>query len=201
MQGFDLLSAVLYLLPGFLFVEIFRKHYPAKKDKDFARILHSILWSLLFIGAAFFLDSITDTRIIGGNWAKEIQFGDKSIDTGLAVFLYSLSISLAYARVGIRRLRFLALKHPKASFLAPSPPALWPRLHYKNQWALVITKDENRYLGYISAYTYDPNAPDEIDMLLSDADCVNEDLTKRHSVSGQGVYLKLSEISRIEFYK
>ena len=195
MQAIDLFSAILYLLPGFLFIEIFRKYFPTKRDTDFARILHSVLWSLPLFTLSYFVNKHFPLKV------SDVEISGKSINTSLVIYLWSISIILAYSRVLARNLRFSASKYSKLKFVTPKPQSLWLKLHLEQEWAVIITKDGQRYLGYISDYTYDIDSPGDIDLLLSDAACVNENLEPQYEISGKGIYLKLSEINRIEFYK
>jgi len=195
MEAIDLFSAILYLLPGFLFIEIFRKYYPTKKDSDFARILHSVLWSLPLFSISYFVDKHFPIPI------EDITLSGKSLDTSLIIFLYSISIFLAYSRVLIRNFRFMARKSGILKLIIPKAQSLWLQLNREQDWAVIITKDGCRYLGYISEYTYDIDSPNEIDLLLAEAACVDEHLNEKYKINGKGIYLKLSEISRIEFYR
>jgi hypothetical protein len=202
MKELDILSAILYLLPGFIYTEIWRNFVPSKYDRDFARILYSMLWSIFFLFLAYLFDNIFDLlNIFSCKESDKVSIGSNFINIKLFAFLYLTSLLTVFTRIGFRKLRYLALKIDKFKFLAPKPYVLWYKIQRDKNWALVITKDAQRYLGYISDYTFDPNCPDETDLLLSDADCVNEDMTSKYKITGQGLYIKLSEISRIEFYK
>ena len=49
-------------------------------------------------------------------------------------------------------------------------------------------------------WTYDPNEIDH-DFLLKDARRVDNNMNTIYEIQGKGVYLRLSSVSRIEFYR
>jgi hypothetical protein len=55
-------------------------------------------------------------------------------------------------------------------------------------------------MGWIKEFTYDPDSPDN-DFLLSMTKRVNDDLTVRYKVDGQGVYINTRNLRRIEFVR
>jgi len=195
MEAIDFFNTILYLLPGFLFIEIFRKYFPTKRDSDFARILLSVLWSLPLFTLSYLINKHYPFKV------PDIILSGKSIKTSLVIYLYSISIILAYSRVLIRNMRFDARKYSSLKLITPKHQSLWHKINWDREWAVIITKDGQRYLGYISDYTYDIESPDDVDLLLSKADCVDERLNIKYKIKGKGIYIKLSEISRIEFYK
>lgn len=115
MQAIDFFSAILYLLPGFLFIEIFRKYFPTKRDTDFARVLHAVLWSLPLFTFSYFVNKYFPLKV------SDIQLSGKSINTSLVIYLYSIAIILAYSRVWTRNLRFNASKYSALKFVTPKP--------------------------------------------------------------------------------
>lgn len=207
MDKVNIFQAILYLLPGFLHIEIYRKFYPTKKDTDFARTLHSVFWSLLLFAIASIIDYSFSTKIITcsevGLYAGKVKniFNNSAVDISKVFWLYFLAFLSAYIRVFSRNLRFRA-KNTKFNYFAPKEQNLWHEINrQKNQWAVIITKDGSRYLGYLSDYTYDIESPNDIDLLLAEASCVDEFLNEKYKINGRGLYMKINEISKIEFYK
>lgn len=197
----DLIVTFFYLLPGFLFLEIFRKFFPARKDRDFVRILNSFVASLFIILIGYLLNFYFNLNIIDNPEYEIKLFASNSINYYFSLYLYGFAISFGYIRVAIRKLRTYIAKKKGWDFLATKPDVLWVKLQRDNQWAVFILKDKTRYLGYIKDYTYNPNFPEEIDILISDAECVDEELKTKYRIPGQGVYIKLDNVDRIEFIR
>ena len=65
-------------------------------------------------------------------------------------------------------------------------------------WATVFLSDGAIYLGWISKYTFNPDAVDQ-DFLLSNARRVDEQLSELYRVTGIGVYINTRDVKRIEF--
>ncbi|MES0490322.1 MAG: DUF6338 family protein [Leptospirales bacterium] len=195
----DIIVAFFYLLPGFLFLEIYRRFFPARKDRDFARILYSFVASLFIVSTAYVLNHYFKLNIIGNSDYSIDFFGSNSINYILSFYLYGSAILFGYVRVGFLKLRLYIAKKYDLDFLGTKPDVLWVKLQKDNQWGIFILSDETRYLGYIKDYTYNPNFPDEVDLLIAEAECVDEKLKTKYRIPGKGVYIKLSNINRIEF--
>ncbi|MEZ4271720.1 MAG: hypothetical protein R3C68_09905 [Myxococcota bacterium] len=52
----SLAAGLLFVLPGFVANELYRAAFPAKKDSDFARVVWSVVYSLIILAVAQLID-------------------------------------------------------------------------------------------------------------------------------------------------
>jgi hypothetical protein len=184
------------VLPGFISIEIYKSIYPAKKTSDFI----SITWSLIY--------GVTITSVVLLFYTPpNLSIEDTSADPWplliLLLLLIGSGIVVGLLRAGFRTFLFwLSNKIPILQKFEPDTQSIWAKVNRpgNEDWAIVFMSDGAIYRGYIKSYTFDPDATDQ-DFLLSDASRVNEDLSTVYQVTGQGVYLRLKDVNRIEFVK
>ncbi|MEZ4271721.1 MAG: DUF6338 family protein [Myxococcota bacterium] len=83
----------------------------------------------------------------------------------------------------------------------PDPISTWVVINAERptEWALVVLDDGTRYLGWISNWTFDPDAPN-FDFLLKSAKRVDEHLNIQRVIDGRGVYVRSEKLHHIEFF-
>lgn len=185
---------ILYVLPGFLAIEIYRSAYPAKSKNNFSLVTWSVIFGVLIVTLINLLDSSCLNYYLESN--KEGFPGYKYI---LALLIGGLL--LGYLRILIHYLRFkISTKYEVFEKIAPNPLSIWAKINQKsnNDWAIVYLDDQTKYLGYISDYKFDPDSENQ-DFLLKEARCVDDDLNVKYIVTGIGVYLNTKNVKRIEF--
>jgi hypothetical protein len=186
----NILNFFLYVIPGFLSTEIYKRMYPAKKDSDFSRLTWSVTLSIIIFVCAKCLDQWLKLKL----FAKTNDFPKTS---AIAVFLI-LAIILAYLRIAKHK---LSERFEFFAFLRTKPLSIWADVNNQEpaEWAYVTLTNGDKYLGWISKWSYDPNER-EYDFLLTDAKKVNVDLEVYYEIPGQGVYLKTNNVVSIEFF-
>jgi hypothetical protein len=187
---------VLYVIPGFIALEVYRAAYPVKTRSDFV----SLTWSAIFgIMISYFLIWINGTLL--SNVLHYTAGSLPSFEFLLGLICFGLAIGLI--RILLHFLRFkVAASYKAFRGLNPDPQSVWVQVNRTNnrQWATVFLDDASIYLGFIETYKYDPDAIDQ-DFLLGQARRVDENLNVLYSVDGLGVYLNTKNVKRIEFYK
>lgn len=192
----DLLEFILYVVPGFVALELYRASYPAKERNQFAQIA----WSII-LGVFIF----TFTKWVDENFLENVLQSRKEGFPSNR-FIFSLLLVAFVTGGGMILLHFLRFQlstlHNKLSFIAPDPQSIWAKINLRTNedWAVVLLNDGSIYIGWISLYTYDPNTENQ-DFLLSKAKRVNEKLNTKYIIDGQGVYLNTRDVKRIEFVK
>jgi len=192
----NLAEFILYITPGFIAVEIYRHHFPAKERSLFTQIAQSVIWALLIVSAIRFADS---------TWLDNELHSNKS---GIPDLRFSISLLLAgvlLGYVGVCQLTVRSFLSKKVSFLpwlVSQPDSIWLQVNaaQNEDWALVSLNDGSSYLGWISKFQADPNSVDQ-DFLLTYAKRVDENLKELYSIDGLGVYLNTRNVARIEFVK
>ena len=196
----DFLSLIA---PGFIAIEVFRSEYPVRTRNDNSNLYLYVVYSLIagvLLGLAYRLPS-------------NLFFGHGIPSKG-SIFspfvLLAVGLLVGQACILYYRLRFwLSSRAAVFKRLRPDPQTTWNRINsdLKNRWAFVFLKDGSVYLGLIKYWNFDPDARSQ-DFFLESASRVDEDLNlrgkpkawkDRYSVSC-GVYIDLSEVSRIELH-
>lgn len=189
----DILQFIYFVLPGFLSIEVYRAIYPARRRSDFVWIAWSLIYGVALTAFVF-------------HWAGD-QFhsqstGDSGVPpVGLLLVLIGAGVGIGLFRAGLRKARFWLSQRIKwLERIEPDSQSIWAAVNrtQNEDWAVVFLKDGSIYRGYIRRFTFDPDTADQ-DFLLSDASRVEEDLTERYPITGQGVYIRLRDVSRIEF--
>ena len=190
----NLIEFIVYVVPGFLSIEIYRSAYPAKQKSEFAHIGWSILFGILIV----VLIKWTDRSILN-NQLFSNQPGIPGIRYTFALLIGGILIGLG--RVGLHNFRYyVSRRFKKLKNIAPDPQSIWAIVNNKTNrnWAVVYLDDGSIYLGYISKYTFDPDL-DNQDFLLSSAKRIDEQLNEIYIVTGIGVYLNTRDVKKIEF--
>jgi len=190
-----LIEFIVYVIPGFLSIEIFRAAHPAKQKSEFAQIGWSILFGIFIV----IIIKWSDRNILNNQ-----LFSDQS---GIPGIRYSFALLfggffLGLVRICFHNLRYyLSRRFKYLEKIAPDPQSIWAKINYKTNknWAVVYLNDGSIYLGYISKYTFDPDK-DNQDFLLSRAKRFDEHLQEKYIITGIGVYLNTRDVKRIEFF-
>jgi hypothetical protein len=191
----DLAQFVLYVIPGFVALEIYRHVYPVKTRSDFIVVTWSIVFGLMI---SFSLIWINENLF--GSFFRFVPNELPSI--GFLLALLSCGIVLGLIRVLLRKLRTLiADTTPFFQKLNPDPQNVWYQVNQAKEeyWAVVFLDDESIYLGYIKTFRSDPDKSEQ-DFLLSHASRVDDHLRVMYEVDGLGVYLNTKNVKRIEYY-
>lgn len=192
----DIISLVIYLLPGFLAREIYNYYYPVKKKSDFTQTA----WSLIYGIGIFYFVLFVDTKILCG-YLEIDKTGFPSFKHIIALII----ISIIFSHFLVLWDKFRARIDWKFIFKAPVLPSVWAETIKKaasnEEWAFVFLKDGWIYRGWISQYTYDPDAAFQ-DFILSNAALFDSEFNHIYDISNAGcVYIDTRNVSRIEFEK
>lgn len=192
----NIVEFVLYVIPGFLVVEIYRAAYPAKEKSEFQQIGWSILYGLLIVAIVKWLDKnvLANSLFSQTNGIPGLRF---TIALLIAGVIFGLLLILFY-----KSRFYLSNKTKYLKRIAPDPQSIWAKVNQtiNKDWCIIYLDDGAIYLGYISQFTFDPDKESQ-DFLLSDAKRVDEDLKEKYLVTGIGVYLNTKDVKRIEFLK
>jgi len=188
----DVFVLLLYLLPGFLAIQIYRKKHPAKQASQFEVVVWSVLHSfivLLLLAGASYTFGLSSLNLLEQSGSSKIGA------TSIMVLLAGGSL-WGFVLIGSHWCR------TKLPFLrSPDPLAIWPvaaaRVARNQLWALVRTKEGRLYLGWIEKYSFDPSMEDH-DFLLRPAYLVNEDLEVERDLERGGVYLNTRDMESLE---
>lgn len=191
-----LFEFVLYVIPGFLSVEIYRSIYPAKQKSEFAQIGWSILFGVLIVVSVKWIDK----KFFSNQLYSNIQ---EFPGMRFTAALFVGGVIVGIGRVLLHFIRFqLSQRFKLCRNISPDPQSIWAQINQPNNkcWAVVFLEDNSIYMGYISKYTFDPDNTDQ-DFLLGEAKRVDENLVEKYTIDGIGVYLNTRDIKRIEFMK
>lgn len=188
-----LVDFLVYVMPGFIALQLFRAKYPAKKLSEFLQVA----WSLIYGVILATLVRGVDGRCLHG-WLQSNSPGFPASRFVIALVLAGLFGGILL--IGLYRARFFVAAHwPRWEGIAPDPQSIWAKVNRpSNDYAVVYVDDGSIYFGWIKDYTFDPDAEDN-DFLLADAKRVDEQLTEKYSITGRGVYLNTRNVKRIEF--
>jgi Family of unknown function (DUF6338) len=188
-----LIDFLIYVMPGFLALQLFRSKYPARQLSDFLQVA----WSLIYGVILATLVRAADVRFLHG-WLQSGAAGFPNPHFVMALVLAGfvggiILIALSFARLEV------AAQWSWLAWMAPDPQSIWAEVNRpSNDYAVVYVEDGSIYLGWIKDYTFDPDAENN-DFLLADAKRVDEELTEKYPITGQGVYLNTRNVKRIEF--
>lgn len=192
----NLIEFVLYVIPGFLAVEIYRATYPAKERSEFNQIGWSILVGLFIVSFVKWIDNKFCSNVLNSNspGLPGLRFTCALILCGVLVGLFWIYIH--YGRF------VLSQKFKLLNKIAPDPQTIWAKINQSTNenWCVVFLDNGSIYMGYISQFTYDPER-ESYDFLLGKAKRVNEELEEKYIIDGIGVYLNTKDVKRIEFLK
>jgi hypothetical protein len=189
-----LVDFLVYVMPGFIAQQLFRAKYPAKKLSEFVQVA----WSLIYGVILATLVRSVDGRFLHGWLQSNNSTGFPGSRFVVALVLTGLLGGVVL--IGLNYARFFVAAHwPRWEGFAPDPQSIWAKVNRpSNDYAVVYVDDGSIYFGWIKDFTFDPDAQDN-DFLLADAKRVDEQLTEKYSVTGQGVYINTRNVKRIEF--
>lgn len=187
---------IVYAMPGFLALHIYRSAYPVKGLSEFLQTA----WSLIY--------GVVLASFVRGMDARYLGQLLHSADDGFPRLPFVLGLVTAGVIWGCLLSGFtwmrltLSDKVEFLQFIAPDVQSIWAKVNQSQatDWAVIFTDDGAIYMGWIKELTYDPDAADN-DFLLSQAKRMNEDMTLRYEIDGQGVYLNTKNVKRIEFVR
>ncbi|MGH9642819.1 MAG: hypothetical protein ACRD3Q_10355, partial [Terriglobales bacterium] len=128
---------IVYAMPGFLALHIYRSTYPVKGLSEFLQVA----WSLIYGVALAGLVRGVDEAYLGN--------GLHSADDGFPKLIFILALvgagvvwGLVLAGVNWSRLS-LSAKFPSLHFVAPDVQSIWPKVNRTDStdWAVVFTDD------------------------------------------------------------
>lgn len=189
----DILQFVYFVLPGFLSIEVYRAIYPARRHSDFVSIAWSLIYGVAITAFVF--------HWAGERFSTQLTGESDILPIRILLILIGVGIAVGLLRAGLRKTRFwLSQKTDWLNRIEPDSQSIWAAINgsQNEDWAIVFLTDGSIYRGYRRRFTFDPDAVDQ-DFLLSDASRVDEQLAERYPITGQGVYLRLRDVSRIEF--
>jgi len=184
---------ILYVMPGFVALQVYRAKYPVKGLSEFLQVSWSLIYGLILAGFV--------------RWFDHEVLGDllHSHESGLPWMRFVLALAIAGVLLGavlisVRWARFaLAKRYKLLNWLEPDPQSIWRKVNQESvEYAVVYLDDGAIYLGWIKEYTFVPDSENN-DFLLADAKRVDDRLNTIYVVNGQGVYLNTRNVRRIEF--
>jgi hypothetical protein len=187
---------IVYAMPGFLALHIYRSVYPVKGLSEFLQVAWSIIYGVVLAGLVRGLDG------------SYLNHKLHSADEGFPRLAFILALVIAgvfwgYLLAGVNRARiFLSDKFLFLQPIAPDVQSIWAKVNRakSTDWAVVFADDGAIYIGWIKEFTYVPDADDN-DFLLSRAKRLNADGSVQYEVDGQGLYMNTRNVRRIEFVK
>ena len=192
----SLTEFIIYIAPGFIALQLFRAIYPYKGQTQLSEVGWVVIYGVGLSAIVKWLD---------GHYLSYSLHTNKTGFPGLRfiVTLVVVGFIAGGIRVFIESMRFtVANKYPRFSKIAPDPQSIWGKINYptNKDWAVIFLDDGSIYMGYISAYKFDPDTENQ-DFLLSEAKRIDENLREIYLIDGRGVYLNTKNVKRIEFLK
>lgn len=192
----SLAEFILYIIPGFIALQIYHQKYPAKERESLIVFAYSLVYGVLIISILKTIDKFCLNFILHSN-SSGIP------GTRFIIVIFFSAIFLGYLSILLRELRsYFSKKVGFLRWLSPGVDSIWQKINdpSNEDWAVIFLNDGSIYLGWISKYAFDPNNVDQ-DFLITQAKRVKEDLSTVYSVNGIGVYLNTREVKRIEFVR
>lgn len=187
----DVFVLLLYLLPGFLSLQLKRAKYPAKKLSD----IEIIIWSVVH---TFFVHLILASLsiLLSKPWLNFLAKGSTAI--GPAEVFTLMAAGLLWGSLLI----FWHWSRRKLPIFGELDPLnIWFKIAdlaaREEKWALVRVKEGPIYLGWIKEFSYDP-AQENQDFYLSPVHLVDNNLTSLRNLEEGGVYLNTRDVISIE---
>lgn len=190
----DIIEFILYVVPGFIVIELYRLYYPVKEKDIFNKIAWSIIIGILINSFANWLDKTFFFLTLSKN------NGDLP-NLAFIILLCILGMLVGIVWVIFRTIRFrLANESKTFNFFVPAPQSIWAYINesHNEDWSVVHLNDGTIYLGWITLFSFNPEYENQ-DFLLSHAKLVDKDLNEIYSVDGLGVYLNTRDVVKIEF--
>lgn len=189
----NLITTILYVLPGFLILEIHRAAYPVKRRSVFALTAWSLIYGLINYAIVRIIDE------------KLLNFFLESNITDFPSYRFIFALLGFAGFLGLTRILIDKLRARIPFIKSPDVQSSWVEcmrhLEKKNEgWLYVFLNDGSIYLGWIAGYTYDPDSENQ-DFILKGAIRFNNEFNKMYSIDGFGVYINTRDINRLEIVK
>lgn len=187
----DVFVLLLYLLPGFLSLQLYRAKYPAKKLSD----IEIIIWSIVH---TFFIHVVLAglSIVLSTPWLNFLGKASKEVGPGEVFALLAAGLLWGFLLI------FWHWSRRKLPILGePDPLNIWFKIVVlaarEEKWALVRVKQGPIYLGWIKDFSFDP-AQENQDFYLSPAHLVDDSLRSLRSLEQGGVYLNTRDVISVE---
>lgn len=195
MPTHSFIEFLLFIIPGFVYVNTYRKFHPVAKESQFFEIANTTVFGILIYALVGALDKTVLNFSLGSNSPyPSLKFVGA---------LLGLGVAFGIIMHGLYEFRFwLSRKHDYLKWLSPVNQAIWETVNQRDvkDWVVVYLNDGAIYTGYIRSFSYNPNIENQ-DFLLGKARRVDEDLKEKYLVDGIGVYINTRDMNRIEFIK
>ncbi len=175
---------LLYVMPGFIALQLYRATYPVKKLSEFLQVSWCVIYGIVLASTVRWFDH----RFLNGLLHSD--------EAGLPWLRFVVALAVAGLLFGtllivVRSVRFtLSRKYARLSGLRPDPQSIWAKVNQSStEYAVVYLDDGAIYLG------------ESNDFLLAGAKRVDDRLNTIYLVNGQGVYLNTRNVKRIEFVR
>jgi hypothetical protein len=187
---------IVYAMPGFMALHIYRGVYPVKGLSEFLQVAWSVIYGVALAALVRALDASYLNNTLHSSDEGFPQIGFILALAGSGVLWGFLLAGFNWIRL------FLSGRFHFLQFIAPDVQSIWAKVNrsQSTDWAVVFAEDGVIYMGWIKEFTYDPDADDN-DFLLSRAKRLNADGSVQYEIDGQGVYLNTRNVKRIEFVK
>jgi hypothetical protein len=187
---------IVYAMPGFLALHIYRSVYPVKGLSEFLQVAWSVIYGVALAAVVRALDANYFNNILHSSDEGFPRIGFILVLAGFGMFWGLLLAGFNWTRL------FLSGRSQFLQFIAPDVQSIWAKINrsQSTDWAVVFAEDGVIYMGWIKEFTYDPDADDN-DFLLSQAKRLNADGSIQYEIDGQGVYLNTRNVKHIEFVK
>ncbi len=118
-----LVDFLVYVMPGFVALQLFRAVYPASKLSEFVQVA----WSLIYGVILATLVRGTDSRFLNG-WLQSSAPGFPAFRFVAALVVAGLLLGVL--RVGLNFARFFVAAHwPRLEGIAPDPQSIWAEIN------------------------------------------------------------------------
>ena len=198
MFGSSLIQFIIFILPGYVAISIYRYKFPVRLRADNRDIIWGMVYGLLQFSLLVKLFPEKMQPIFSNG--TENSAITNSIETILLIIVSGFIFGLLGILLSLFRDKIL-YKSVKLRKFRKAPQSIWHKINtekeFKNSWAVVFLDDGAIYRGYIKYYQFNPDLEIQ-DFLLARADRVDENLKKKYSISGQGLYLTTATVKRIE---
>lgn len=189
----EAISLLLYLAPGFLAMQLYRVHYPAKRMSQFEGVAWSIIHSFIVLLGLAGTSWLFDHKDL---YLFNLTRDDAPIQPKTILILLVGGLVWYFFLIGLYRLRRLIPFMPD-----PDSQVIWPVVaNYaadNELWTLVRTKQGIHYFGWLDNYSFDP-AAEHHEIVLRPAYLLNADLAVRRDLKQGGVYLNTRDIESLE---
>ncbi len=195
--GFQALSVLFLLLPGFLCVRLVRALCVRSKQTELDKIVEALLYSfLVYVVYALFFHSIPLALRVEHQSAAERYFIETDAKSLLLLALFSVVLAIAVALITNNDIAFNLLRRARIT-QRTARTSLWSDVfHTFGGYLQVELADGRSVLGWLRYYS---DSPDEPSLFLEDAAWVNE-AGEPVRIPGPGIMLtKDSGIRNVHF--